>query len=773
MRWLHRLPLVLALSMLVAQGAGASTAYGDLNNFDVVNDTGTQCHGFEIEIDDIHSTDITYTYDWNHYGAPRIREDNADPAHPKVFVRYESAKNVDGTWAAYTAIPAGPLPPTGGHSCTNPGVNEGCEHFGVGNYGIPTAVRYFWLVDDGSGKLVRGPAVMVASPSWSYAAPAGGQPAQVVAVIPAPVVPIPVNKQYGEPSWVKVIKTTTHNANKIVLQDLISDDADEDGVADWQNQEPAEVESEWKLLQTNSRGDAAKDELEGGPDDMGDGDETVTRRYEFYKYTGDALTIDGENGEAMCDEVDPTTNPADPQYLHGVGIVDVTDASGNTYQVDCSAQVVVGDYIGAQMAGFDAATPLGLVDNIQDGELSTPYTPRTVVVGGNTPFVIAITGNFPPGLEIGANDGVLSGTPGSSGDFSFTVDATDADNTAVSKAYTMKIVGSESCPAGTFSATGSAPCTDAPAGSYASGTGNTAATFCPAGTFSSATGAAECTPAPAGSFASGTGNTAATFCPAGTFSSATGAAECTPAPAGSFASGTGNTAATFCPAGTFSSATGAAECTPAPAGSFASGTGNTAATFCPAGTFSSATGAAECTPAPAGSFASGTGNTAATFCPAGTFSSATGAAECTAAPAGSFASGTGNTAATFCPAGTFSSATGAAECTPAPAGSFASGTGNTSATPCPAGTTSEAGASACTPIATVAQQLSDAIDAALSDNPGLANSMHKQADGISSAPNANAKAGKLKAFINHVNAQRGKALTPAEADNLIALAMLL
>ena len=405
MRWLRRLPLVLALSILGSQGAGASIAYGDLNNFDTVNDTGQACHGFEIEIDGIHSTDITYTYDWNHYGAPRIREDNAVP---RVTIRYESAKNGDGTWAAYTAVPAGPITPTGGHSCTNPAVNEGCEHFGVGNYGTPTAVRYFWLVDDGAGNLVRGPAVMVASPSWTYAAPANGQPAQVVAVIPAPVVPIPVNKQFGEPSWVKVIKTKTHNVNKIVLRDLISDDADGDHVADWQNQEPAEVESEWKLLQTNSAGNP-KAELEGGPDDMGDGSEIVTRRYEFYKYAGDRTgaqnTIDGENGEAMCDEVNSTLDPNDPGYLHGVGVVEVSDMNGDPYDVDCSAQVVVGDYIGAQMAGFDAAAPLGLIDNIQDGELLTPYTRRTVVVGGNTPYAITITpGSLPPGLAIAEAD---------------------------------------------------------------------------------------------------------------------------------------------------------------------------------------------------------------------------------------------------------------------------------------------------------------------------------------------------------------------------------
>jgi hypothetical protein len=434
---------VLAFLLAVSHGAGASVAYGDLNNFDTVNDTGQLCHGFEIELDDIRSTDITYTFDWNHYGAPRIREDNSDPAHPKVFVRYESAKNPDGSWAAYTAVPAAPLTPTNGHSCTNTAVNEGCEHFGVGNYGTPTAVRYFWLVDDGAGNLVRGPAVMVASPTWSYAPPVAGAPAQAVAVIPAPVVPIPVNRQFGEPSWVKAIKTTTHNANKVALKDLISGDANGDGLADWQNQEPAEVESEWKLLQKNDGANPAKVEAVGLPDDMGDGTENVTRRYEFYKYAGSVATIDGETGEAMCDEVNTTNDPNAPNYLHGIGTqVGVTDSNGVTQLVDCSAQVVVGDYIGAQMAGFAAEAPLGMVDNLQDGEVSTPYTPRTVIVGGNTPFAISISGGgLPQGMAIGPDDGVLSGTPANGGNFSFTVQATDANNVTVSKAYTLKVAG--------------------------------------------------------------------------------------------------------------------------------------------------------------------------------------------------------------------------------------------------------------------------------------------------------------------------------------------
>lgn len=98
--------LILALSPTVE----ASTAYGSLNNFDCVNDTEVETHGFEIELEDIHSTDITYTYDYNHYGIPKITEDNSDPAHPKVFIRWAAAKNPDGTWTAFTAIPSSPSP---------------------------------------------------------------------------------------------------------------------------------------------------------------------------------------------------------------------------------------------------------------------------------------------------------------------------------------------------------------------------------------------------------------------------------------------------------------------------------------------------------------------------------------------------------------------------------------------------------------------------------------------------------------------------------------
>ena len=446
--------LLIVPLIFSSQVARATTVIGDLGNFDTLNDTGQICYGFEIEIDGIHSTDISYTFDWNHYGTPKIREDNADPANPKVFVRYESTPDASGNWGAPNsvtnarsltnqAIPT--ITPPQGHTCTDPTVNEGCEHFGVGYNTAPTNIVYNWLVDGGPGQPLAtfGTPVKVAAPAWNYTPPVGGANAQVVAVIPAPVVPVPAGKQFGEPSWVKVIKTTSHNANPVELRNLVSPDELAPG-PDWRNGEADEVETEWKLLQTNTGANPAKDELAGLADDMGAaGDETVTRRYEFYEYAADSdpglpTSIDEENGEAMCDEMEPGT-------LYGLSsmtAVDVAEAGGESHSVNCATRILVGNYIGAQMVGFDAAAVLGLIDHLQDGELGTPYVDRTVVIGGNVPYkTINITGGaLPNGLSLPLS-GVLSGTPTESGDFNFTVEATDGSDVVASKAYALHIVG--------------------------------------------------------------------------------------------------------------------------------------------------------------------------------------------------------------------------------------------------------------------------------------------------------------------------------------------
>ena len=425
-RYVMLLISLLPLVVLQSNPVVASTAYGDLNNFDVFNDTGQDCHGFEIELDGIRASDITYTYDWNHYGTPTITEDLADPANPKVFVRYAAHYNAaTNSFSAFTSVPAAPPAPTQGHQCTNPSVNIGCEHFGVGHYGVPTIVKYNWLIDDPAvpGNLIHGPAVNVSTPNWTYYPPAQGQPAQVQAVILAPPPPPAPVYEFGDAVWAKAIVTTTHSNVPVPLQDLVSDDPADPNDRNWTNGEPAEVEVEWRIMQMEfSNPGAANNDLVGAMEGLPNGDEVITRRYEFYKYVG---PFDTETNEALC-----TTYPA------------IADTADPLYKPECDPATVtiLGDYIGAQMAEFDVDAALGMVDQLQDGDISQPYPARTLVVGGQTPYTTQVTqGALPSGLSIDSATGVLSGTPDTVGHYSFTITATDANNLQATKAYTLLV----------------------------------------------------------------------------------------------------------------------------------------------------------------------------------------------------------------------------------------------------------------------------------------------------------------------------------------------
>jgi hypothetical protein len=205
----------------------------------------------------------------------------------------------------------------------------------------------------------------------------------------------------------------------------VSDDPADPNDENWRNGEPDEVEVEWRILQTEFNNPAgANNDLAGENEDLPNGDEVITRRYEFYKYAG---PLDPETNEAKCDNYPQISDPGDPKYKA---------------ECDPTTVTVLGDYIGSQMAGFNVEAVLGLVDHIQDGDLNQLYTTRTVVVGGNTPYVTSVTlGSLPPGLGIDSPTGVLSGTPTTAGEFSFTISATDADTVQVTRAYTMTIGG--------------------------------------------------------------------------------------------------------------------------------------------------------------------------------------------------------------------------------------------------------------------------------------------------------------------------------------------
>ncbi|NBU31556.1 MAG: hypothetical protein EBS36_00050 [Actinobacteria bacterium] len=290
---------------------------GALSNFDTFNDTGKESHGFEIELDGVSSADVQYFFGapYNRYGTPTVTDFSANGVSG-VKVRWISQYDPVKGYANTTAMaPTNPTA-TDGHSCYLGGPAgataqlydaSGCEHFGLGTVTNPTNVVYHWLVDDGtsSGQLVTADSpVAIPAPVWSM-----NNAGNVVAALPAPVqVPVPALPAkpdcalWGPAKWMKIYKTESHAPAQ--LGALLTDNPNVP-------QEPAEVETEWKFIQ--ARPTCAEDgtPLAIQPDNefvseapVGAGAESVTRRYEFFDYTGAYDDTDGGNHEALplCDE---------------------------------------------------------------------------------------------------------------------------------------------------------------------------------------------------------------------------------------------------------------------------------------------------------------------------------------------------------------------------------------------------------------------------------------------------------------------------------------
>jgi len=275
----------LALSGL-GNVAQAVPMFGSLSNFDVFNDTGQTARGFEIELDGLSAADIAYTF-----GTPYIRYGDPSLVNTAtgVIVRYAASFGAGG-WSTGTPVP-GQVNATGGHACFDPAYGGdasyatlGCEHFGIANNNNPSNVIYRWLLGDASGNLMAaGSNVPLPAPVWNVTPQPAAPPVVVAQVAPPPPDP---GAAIGQALWVKVF--TTELQAPAELDHLVL------GNAEVPN-DPAEVEVEWQLLQA---GFADHEQLEGGGE-VGANAEAVSRRYEFYAYTG---AYDPENGEALCDE---------------------------------------------------------------------------------------------------------------------------------------------------------------------------------------------------------------------------------------------------------------------------------------------------------------------------------------------------------------------------------------------------------------------------------------------------------------------------------------
>lgn len=307
--------LLVLLAMPFAMQGQSVTLYGSLSNFDVVNDTGGEVCGFEIEFHG--STGVNSYYNWNRYGAPRVVPFATGGG---IYARWLAPWDPVTKKCVNSTPPA--IKPTSmtGHQCIigSQGYNtSGCEHFGLSTVGNPTKVVYHWLIADPAnpGQVkTYGSQVSIPAPIWSVAPPAQpGLPPAVVAVV-EPVIPPPPAKTFGEAQWMKTYKTE-HN-RFVNLDELVADNP-------MVPQNAADLETDWDLMQTELGSNSKRKQKRGG---LNNGSKAVVRRFEFYKYTGPVNAI---TGEAMCADV----------------------------LCNAPAPGEVGDFIGAQNAGVNLNVP--------------------------------------------------------------------------------------------------------------------------------------------------------------------------------------------------------------------------------------------------------------------------------------------------------------------------------------------------------------------------------------------------------------------------------
>jgi hypothetical protein len=337
----------LRLSVIATLGAFAFTpqlasgsVIGFLGNFDVINDTGSTAHGFEIELEGLHSSDITDTFGGEGRGFPSGR--GFDPStsvqrYGAPSVTEYAEGGVFGTRVTYFGLfdgtqwdfgtPSGTFVTPGDNCWSGGGVGYGagtpCDHFGVGTSKTPTKTKYSWLLETATPGVLSNGVVALPAPAWQVEpSPVVGQPPVVAAQIQAPQ---PENEaQFGEAIWVKVF--TTELENEVELEDLIGGNP----VID---QALGKTEIEWQLLQTDP-GNPEAGKLESGYGvPVGPDAASIVRRYEFYRYSG---TYDLETHEA---DVGSDSHPNHPE-LEGY---------------DPALPTELGSYMGAQNAAVNLA----------------------------------------------------------------------------------------------------------------------------------------------------------------------------------------------------------------------------------------------------------------------------------------------------------------------------------------------------------------------------------------------------------------------------------
>ncbi|SJM92430.1 conserved exported hypothetical protein [Crenothrix polyspora] len=392
-----------------------SQVFGSLANFDVVNDTDKTAHGFEIDIHDIHSSDITSIFgaanrwpNMERYGAPTVTE-YSDASGFGVKITYKASYS--GSWSVGT--PSGTLPVSPSDSCWPLGAPTygplyPCDHFGVSTSVSTPNVKYSWLVESTPNSSILTPVLAtVPNPVWNVTPvpPVNNvpQPPKVNVVI---VAPKPNLYEFGEPRWVKV--TATGTLKDVAVEDLVAENA---------IIKNTQTQIEWQLIQVDA-GNPGSGQIDLTGVALDPGATGVVYRFEFYKYTGAR---------------DPETNEAKPLTSDTPALPDPVD---------------LGEFLVAQNAGinFDgkvpAAPPLpnapAINASIAGAVVGSPYNQVIDATPGNPNDVLEMTvTGLPAGLSFNPLSKTISGIPSVVGTFPLVIDVKDITNFTSASASTQ------------------------------------------------------------------------------------------------------------------------------------------------------------------------------------------------------------------------------------------------------------------------------------------------------------------------------------------------
>ena len=318
-RWRQALRLAVPFAALCAvpltSAAQSAIIYGSLGNFDISNDTGKVCHGFEVEMHGITPAQVLGSFSAQRYGDARIL-----PSATGAVVRWDTAYNAStGQWATRT------LPHTvkwfpGQCYQWNPSTYEdsGCEHFGTYTNANPTKVVSRWLCEDSAqpGVLVPiDPPTAVPMPNYYVQAPAqANNPPELVVEVEAPE-PAEAPSLYGNAQWIRVFKQEL--PQPVALEQLM---ADNPAVVPM---DLAQLEADWDVIQdepaAGGNGNRRRKRNQGS---IAPTTRAVVRRIEMYAYTG---VYDPVTHEALC--ADLTCTAPGPDEIGDLLDVQMTAAN--------------------------------------------------------------------------------------------------------------------------------------------------------------------------------------------------------------------------------------------------------------------------------------------------------------------------------------------------------------------------------------------------------------------------------------------------------------